>query len=390
MGSVRRWVRRIILFGLLPLTLLLGAGVTGALLMRQQVQPFFGIGWKIPAKGGVDERLTLKVNGLDQFVSIRGQDRTAPVLVYLHGGPGGALSDVAPQFQKGWEDFFTVVNWDQRGAGRSPDNGTDPLSVPIMRDDAISVIEQVSSRLGQRKVVLVGSSWGTALGHEVVKARPDLIHAFVAIGVTTSWRGNFAETARLIEAHARNTNDQALLASVAAYGTPPDANPAFLDYVTRIQKDMASLGHSAYGLTGSEVGRFFLAAGLLSPHTTLADFLRAASGPSGPDIAQRMGRSLMDWDLQKSTGLAFQAPVVWVQGDHDWQTPTTLASAAFPGLCAPWKAYVPLHNSAHFVITEEPGRVLKVLLDFALPATRGEMPAGATAAACPPLPATPG
>jgi len=56
----------------------------------------------------IDEGLFVGVNGTEQWVTVRGCDRRNPVLLWLHGGPGLAMSGQAPLFFA-WERYFTIV-----------------------------------------------------------------------------------------------------------------------------------------------------------------------------------------------------------------------------------------------------------------------------------------
>jgi hypothetical protein len=60
----------------------------------------------------------VKIGGIYQWVTIRGQDRENPVMLIMHGGPGVATSPLA-LYTLGWERDFTLVQWDQRGAGKT-------------------------------------------------------------------------------------------------------------------------------------------------------------------------------------------------------------------------------------------------------------------------------
>lgn len=53
------------------------------------------------------------------WISVRGKDRAAPVIVVLHGGPGSPTLPTAWAYQTPWEDSFTVVQDDQRGVGKN-------------------------------------------------------------------------------------------------------------------------------------------------------------------------------------------------------------------------------------------------------------------------------
>src|SRR5208337_3944253 len=72
----------------------------------------------IHSQNGIDEGMYVKIGGIDQWIQIRGQDRDNPVLLCLHGGPGGTWVPMTALFVP-WEKQFTVVQWDQRGTGKT-------------------------------------------------------------------------------------------------------------------------------------------------------------------------------------------------------------------------------------------------------------------------------
>src|SRR6185503_13119198 len=87
----------------------------------------------------------VSIGGIDQWVAIQGGDRANPVILYLHGGPGEAQSPFLDMF-KPWLADFTVVNWDQRGAGKTYEkNGDATPDVTLDREvaDAIALTEYV-------------------------------------------------------------------------------------------------------------------------------------------------------------------------------------------------------------------------------------------------------
>lgn len=69
--------------------------------------------------GGINESMYIDVNGSKQWINIYGEDTDNPVLLYLHGGPGSATSDIDYVFTRKWADVYTVVTWDQRNCGKS-------------------------------------------------------------------------------------------------------------------------------------------------------------------------------------------------------------------------------------------------------------------------------
>ena len=108
------------------------------------------------------------------------QNRDNPVLLLLHGGPGIALSPMPRDFLFSWTRDFTIVLWDQRGAGKTFGR-SGPVAAEVTKDrmaqDGIEVAEFIRTRLGKSKIAIVAVSWGTAIGVRMALARPDLFFA---------------------------------------------------------------------------------------------------------------------------------------------------------------------------------------------------------------------
>src|SRR2546430_2569366 len=75
--------------------------------------------YAVTTPNGIDEANYVKIGGLEQWITIRGEDRKNPVLLLLHGGPGDATNPWGYAGFRNWLKYFTVVQWDQRGAGRT-------------------------------------------------------------------------------------------------------------------------------------------------------------------------------------------------------------------------------------------------------------------------------
>ena len=121
------------------------------------------------SKGIADEGFAL-VGEIDQWVSIRGVDRNNPVLLLLHGGPGITTSGNPRTILHGWERQFTLVQWDQRGAGRtfgrSGPVGSD-ATIDTMVRDGLAVAEYARMKLQRQKIILVGLDHFRRLVNEV-------------------------------------------------------------------------------------------------------------------------------------------------------------------------------------------------------------------------------
>src|SRR4051794_204548 len=109
---------RLIVRGLVGLLVFLVAALAIALLYRAWRQHENAQALATTSAHGIAEASFVKIGGIEQWITIRGENRENPVVLMLHGGPGGAMSNLSAIFRP-WENDFTVVQWDQRGAGKT-------------------------------------------------------------------------------------------------------------------------------------------------------------------------------------------------------------------------------------------------------------------------------
>jgi pimeloyl-ACP methyl ester carboxylesterase len=239
----------------------------------------------------------------------------------------------------------------------------------------------VRQRLGQQKVVLVGQSWGTLIGAEVAHRRPELLYAFVAFGQLTGWESSYEGIRQRLLELARTTHDQALEARMTAVGPiPVGPDPApFLAAMDPVWDEMNRRGYSWHSKTGSPapLDDLFLAATVMSPSVSDRRLWQLLTGANNNDHYRYIHPTVSGWSLERDVGTEFRVPYILIMGRYDWQTPVNLAREYFAKVCAPYKVYVELPNSAHVALLEEPGRALLALVETVLPATQGKVPANA-------------
>ena len=139
------------------------------------------IGQKINGRtpeGGINEEMYVDINGTKQWISIYGQDKDNPVLLYLHGGPGSSTSAYDYAFTRKWSDVYTVVTWDQRNCGKSysSDQNDTALTYDLMMSDGVEMTRFLLDYLGKDKITLLGHSWGTYFGSNLALEYLSLIH----------------------------------------------------------------------------------------------------------------------------------------------------------------------------------------------------------------------
>ena len=315
---------------------------------------------RVVAPNGVDETLTLTLGGARQVVNIRGADRNNPILLYIHGGPGSVEMPMAWTFQHPWEDFFTVVQWDQRGAGRSyplndPAAIAPTLTLDRYRDDAVELIEHLRTRLGQSKVFVLGHSFGSTVGLAVAERRPDLLHAYIGMGQMIDARENervgMANTLKI----ARARGDRAAVQAIEALRPYPDSGPFTID-----KADAWRAYANRYGsLAGFRSdANFYFDSTKLSPLYTPAD--RQAWNDGSAFTVTTLWPRIADVSFTELRRL--DVPVMLLLGARDSTTPSDIAGRWLARISAPARTACRFAYSGHLPMIEEPGKTLLALL----------------------------
>jgi proline iminopeptidase len=312
---------------------------------------------------GVQETFEVTLGGARQVVNVRGADRGNPILIYVHGGPGAVEMPFAWAFQRPWEDFFTVVQWDQRGAGRSyalndPRALAPTLTIERYRDDAIELIELLRKKYGKQKVLLLGHSWGSVVGLSVAAQRPDLLYAYIGMGQFIDPAGGERLSYEWTLAQARQEhNTQAVTELEALEPYPGDFA------ISRIDGERKWAVHYGGLFYGHANGDFYFHLARLSPDYTPAD--RQAWDDGSAYTVKIVEPLLAKASFMQLDHL--ECPVFMFEGRHDELIPSAITAAWLERLKAPRKATVWFENSGHMMMIEEPGRVLVALLQYARP-----------------------
>ena len=161
--------------------------VSSALLYRKYLQHRVAEERAITSPNGIDGLEAVQIGGIQQWIEVRGQNVNNPILLFIHGGPGIAFIPLAGAWQASWERFFTVVQWDQRGAGKTYASNDKELqrktmNIPQMEHDTLDVVNYLRNRYKREKVFVLGHSWGSVLGLWLAHEHPELIYAYVGVG----------------------------------------------------------------------------------------------------------------------------------------------------------------------------------------------------------------
>ncbi len=289
----------------------------------------------------VDESGFVSIGSIDQWISIQGQDAGNPALLYLHGGPAEAQSPFLNEFVP-WESDFTVINWDQRGAGKTfgrngpstPGMSTPRAALDRLCQDVRETAEYACHRLGKKKVLLVGQSWGTMLGLHAIKSWPHLFHAFVGTGHFVSWTESLRGQASWTRQQAIAANDQAAIAALDETAQLPESDMKRIAAANKYRWAPSDLQYL-------ELQRAFVGPPPLPEHGDVADWV----GGSGFSIP-RLLPLVFSWDARK-LGLDISIPFFVIQGRDDHVTPFEVAERYAAEVRAPTKKFIPIAGG-HF------------------------------------------
>jgi len=321
---------------------------------------------KVVSSNGIDEAKAIEIGGIRQWITVRGRDRRNPILLVVHGGPAAPDLPNRYLFERPWNDYFTVVEWDQRGAGKTyelndPEKVAPTMRVARMVQDAEELVTYLRTTYGKKKIFALGHSWGTILGLYLAQRRPDWLYAYIGVGQIINMREAEQIAYDWVLSTARKAGDADAEKELEAIAPYPESNGALpLEKMNVERKWSVHYGALTFG---RQSYNFWENAEKISPDYSETDFkaIDAGSAFSLPKLLLDMAST----DFTKLTRL--DCPLLIFAGRYDYTTPSQPVQRWFERVEAPSKRWIWFENSAHMIYAEEPGRVLVHLVQDALP-----------------------
>jgi pimeloyl-ACP methyl ester carboxylesterase len=308
--------------------------------------------------GSIAEVTYRRLGGLDQWVMIRGKSVANPPLVLLHGGPGWGETALFRHFNAPLETCFTVVYWDQRGAGKSyyPTISASAMTVEQFISDMNELIDAVCERLGKRKVAIFGHSWGSVLGVLYAARFPEKVAAYVGSGQIGDWPAAESASYEFALAEAQRLGNRRALSKLRAVGSPPyGADAVFTERTWSLllsggmrPQALWKTGRALFG--GQEYSVFELPSAWRGFHFTM--------NAMWPKVSRLNLIELVP---------ALQVPVFFLLGRRDPWVPPETSVAYFDALTAPVKKLVWFERSGHEPFVDEPGKFNATMANLARP-----------------------
>lgn len=307
-------------------------------------------------QGSISEKLYLDVNSSKQGVCIKGKNINNPVLLYLHGGmPDYFLTQKYPT---GLDDIFTVVWWEQRGAGISFNKNTSNQKITINQlvDDTKCVSEYLIKRFGKEKIYLMGRSGGTIVGIHAAAEAPELFYAYIAVGqITKQLQSEKMAHNFMLQQYEQNGN-KPMVKKLRAAQITGDTLP--YSYLKIRDKAMHQLGVGTMRNMKSIVTGLFFQSLMFKEYTVAEKWkLWQAKANAGVSV---IWDEVIKTDIPKKI-CELEIPVYFLHGEHDYTVSYPLAKAYFDKIKAPKKQFFSFSESAHSPIFEEPEKCKRIL-----------------------------
>ncbi len=340
----RRW-KRIFLQTILMMVVVAIAGLSVTLGVRRSMQKRIAEAIKIAVPPGIDSLERVTLGGVNQWILIRGHDASDEVLLFIHGGPGVPNMPLC-HLNADLEKRFVVVQWDQRGAGKSYSTSALPEAMKIDQfvSDARALTQLLIERFDKDKIYLLGHSWGSVVGAKTEARYPELFNAYIGVSQVT----NVLETQKLLYERtletAKSVNNASAVADLEAIGAPPFARPddhlLACEWLAKFQ-DRSVV--AIWRLVGEMAS---------SPYYSIGDMNRFRKG-------MRFSLDYL-WETLGNVNLfeeipSFEIPVVFIQGHEDLLIPGELIDRYSSSLIAPrGKQLIWLEGAGHMPDFKEP------------------------------------
>ncbi|MHA2402254.1 MAG: alpha/beta fold hydrolase [Candidatus Kariarchaeaceae archaeon] len=321
---------------------------------------------RIETPNGISSLEEITLGDLKQWIFIRGTDQNNPVLVFLHGGPGEPALGMSSSRRLDAEliEHFTVVHWDQRGAGKSynADIPVDSMTLDRLVEDCNELIDHLRNRFNTPRVFIVAHSSGTLVGIKTAYKYPEKIHAYVGVAqVINDFEQQRVSYDFVLEEAERSGNVKHQNA-IKEIGPPPYEIPEKefekANYIVRYGGMMQDF--SMKKMLG------IMIAYLTSPEYSIFEAIRTIMGRGRNFTTNALWNEIVVVNFTKEID-SIKAPIYFFAGKSDMITPTVLVEDYYNGIDADkGKKLVIFENSGHWPMLEEKKKYQDYLINVVL------------------------
>lgn len=301
------------------------------------------------------------INGIKQYIQIRGTNKKNPLMLFIHGGPGLVMSGICHIMQAGWEDKFTVVNWDQRNAGKTylanKDRAEEIAKTGTMDDfvkDVDDIIAYLHTVYDFEKIIIMGFSWGTAISAEYAKIRPENVLCCINVGQLVNYHdGVLTICKKILKKVPKDSKDEQRIKAIM------DGFPEVPLWTPEFRKRMKFFTPIALKYLTRHARANYTAV-IKSPFMNFKE--KAVSSFPKTKLLEKSYETMATYDFTKN--LIFKVPVQFIFGEEETICPADLITECFECIAAPLKEVSIISKASHACFYDNPEEFMKSLTKF--------------------------
>lgn len=313
---------------------------------------------RIDTESGIQEFTYIDIDGMKQYIQIRGESTENPVMIFIHGGPASPMGYVSAYYQRELESELTIINYDQRGCGRTyyANDCNANADIDLLVNDLNVIVEYVKERFGKKNVIIAGHSWGTVIGSIYVQKYPENVNCYIGISQITNLYKNKLNVARtaLEKDEIKGTEDeQKLTELIKRMSRVNEYNDMSLDDLSQL----VSVTSKYIACEGEMSGLSQMITGITSPDMNFDD-MKWFMLQMNTEKFFAQNKEIMEYaffgfniDLISKT---YNVPVYYLAGKGDYAVCQKDARAYYEKIEAPDKAFYWIENAGHSMFMDNP------------------------------------
>lgn len=313
---------------------------------------------KVDTVNSIQESIYIDIDGMKQYIQIRGENTGNPVMIFIHGGPASPMGYVSAYYQRELESQLTIINYDQRGCGRTyyANDCNANSNIDLLVNDLNAIVKYAKERFGKDNVIIAGHSWGTVIGSIYVQKYPENVSCYIGISQITNLYENKLNVARTVleKNEIKGTkNEQKLTELIKRMSQVKDYDDMSLDDLGQL----VSVTSKYIACEGEMSGLSQMITGITSPDMNFDDMKWFLSQMNTEKFfAQNkeiMEYAFFGFDID-TLSKNYHVPVYYIAGKGDYAVCQKDVQTYYESITAPDKAFYWIENAGHSMFMDNP------------------------------------